>query len=69
MNARVVHVQLVERVAQVRVVGAVGREDAGEDHRLDSLKPGERLGRGSSWRAVTVSPTWLSWTLLMLAAR
>ena len=39
---RVVEAQLVERVAQVLVAGRVGREDAGEHHRLGRLEAGQR---------------------------
>ena len=42
----VVEPQLLQRVAQVLVVGGVDRVDAGEDHRLDFLEAGERrVGR------------------------
>ena len=37
--------QLFERVAQVRVVVGVDREQAAEDHRLDVAVARERLGR------------------------
>ena len=40
----VVQLQPLERVAQLRVVVGVGREDPGEDHRLDVLVAGQRLG-------------------------
>jgi len=39
-------VELLERVAQQRVVGAVERVDAGEDERLGRLVAGQRLRRG-----------------------
>ncbi len=38
----VVQLQALKRVAQLRVVVGVGREDAGEDHRLHVLVAGER---------------------------
>ena len=41
----VVQLQPLERVAQLRVVVRVGREEPGEDHRLDVLVAGQRLGR------------------------
>ena len=41
----VVQLQLLERVAQLRVVVGVGREEAGEDHRLHVLVARQRLGR------------------------
>ena len=40
----VVELQLGQRVAQVAVVLAVGREEAREDHRLDVLVARQRLG-------------------------
>ena len=72
----VVQVQLLHRVAELRVVGAVGRVDPGEDHRLHVFEAGQRLGRGPWWcgplpgaltACVTVSPSFTSWTLLMFA--
>ena len=39
----VVEPQLVERVAQILVARRVGREDAGEHHRLGGLEAGQRL--------------------------
>ena len=47
----VVQLQLLERVAQLRVVVGVGREEPGEDHRLDVLVAGQRLGRRLPLRA------------------
>ena len=44
VERRVVHLQLLERVAQVAVVRGVRREDAREDHRLHFLEAGEGLG-------------------------
>ena len=41
----VVERQLLERVAQVRVLVGVDREQAAEDHRLDVAVAGQRLGR------------------------
>ena len=41
----VVEPQLLERVAQLRVLAAFDRVHAGEDHGLDFLEPGERLRR------------------------
>ncbi len=40
----VVELELLERVAELGVLVAVGREEAREDHRLHVLVPGERLG-------------------------
>ena len=45
MNERVVERQLLERVAQLGVARRVGREDAGEHHRLDHLEAGQRRRR------------------------
>ena len=45
-EAGVVEAQLVEAVAELLEVGGVGREQAAEDHRLDQLEAGQRLGRG-----------------------
>ena len=42
----VVQLQPLERVAELRVLVRVGREEPGEDHRLDFLVAGQRLGRG-----------------------
>ena len=44
VSARVVELQLVQRVPQLGVVVGVGREQPGEDHRLHLLVAGERLG-------------------------
>ena len=41
----VVEGELFERVAQIGIVVGVDREQAAEDHRLDLLVAGERLGR------------------------
>ena len=43
----VVERELLERVAQVRVVVGVDREQAAEDHRLDVAVAGQRLGRAA----------------------
>src|SRR3954468_21961249 len=43
-QCRVVERELLERVAEVRVVVRVDREDAAEDHRLDLAVAGQRLG-------------------------
>ena len=43
---RVVQLQPLERVAQLGVLVRVGREEPGEDHRLDVLVAGQRLGGG-----------------------
>ncbi len=43
----VVEDQLLERVAQVRVVIGVDREEPAEDHRLDFPVAGQRLARGA----------------------
>ena len=42
----VVEAQLVERVAQILVARRIGREDAGEHHRLGRLEAGQRLVAG-----------------------
>ena len=42
---RVVQPQLLERVAQLRVLAALDRIEPGEDHRLADLEAGERLRR------------------------
>ena len=42
---RVVQPQLLERVAQLGVLVAFDRIEPGEDHRLQLLEAGERLGR------------------------
>ena len=42
---RIVEPQLLERVAQLGVLAAFHRIEAGEDHRLADLEAGERLGR------------------------
>ena len=63
-EARVVEVQLLERVAEQRVVLAVDRVDAGEDELLGRLVARQRLGRRSVAASVRVSPTWASRTLL-----
>ncbi len=44
---RVVQLQLLERVAQLRVLVGVGREEAREHHRLHVLVAGQRLGRAA----------------------
>ena len=45
--------ELLERVAQVRELVGVDREEAAEDHRLDLAVAGQRLGRPGSraWSA------------------
>ena len=43
----VVQLQPLERVAELRVLVGIGREEPGEDHRLDFLVAGHRLGGGS----------------------
>ena len=53
----VVEPQLVQRLAQQRVVAAVDRVEAGEDHRLGVAVAAERLGRRLLPQSVTVSPT------------
>ena len=45
-QGRVVQRQLLKRVAEVRVLVGIDREQAAEDHRLDLAVAGERLGRG-----------------------
>ena len=47
LQRRVVERELLERVAQVRVVVGVDREQAAEDHRLDVAVAGQRLGRAA----------------------
>ena len=51
----VVQLQPLERVAELRVVVGVGREDPGEDHRLDVLVAGQRRGRGTTARRERVA--------------
>ena len=53
----VVELQLVERVAQRRVVVAVDRVEPGEHHRVGVLVAAERLGGAVVLADVTVSPT------------
>ena len=53
----VVELQPLERVAQLRVVVGVGREDPGEDHRLHVLVSGKRSGRGTASRRERVADT------------
>ena len=43
---RVVELELLDRVAELLVVGAVDRVEAGEHHRLDDLEARQRLGAG-----------------------
>ena len=52
---RVVQLQLLERVAQLGVLVGVRREEAGEDHRLDVLVAGQRLGGGRASRRERVA--------------
>ena len=59
----VVELQPVQRVAQQRIVVALHREEAGEDHRLGGAVAGQRLGGGRA-ASVMVSPTWQSLTFL-----
>ena len=54
---RVVELELLERVAQLRVVVGVGREEAREDHRLDVLVARQRRSRRRPCGVVSVSPT------------
>jgi hypothetical protein len=61
-EARVVQVELLERVAEERVVLARDRVDPGEDEALRRLVAGERRRAGRA-TVVTVSPTWASRTL------
>ena len=44
---RVVQLQLLERVAELRVLVRIGRKEAREDGRLDVLVAGQRLGGGA----------------------
>ena len=44
LEARVVEAQLGEAVAQLLVIGGVGREQAAEHHRLHRLEAGQRRG-------------------------
>ena len=46
MNERVVEVELLERVAEQRVVGAAQRVEPGEHEALGLLVARQRLGRG-----------------------
>ena len=61
---RVVQLQLLERVAQLGVVVGVGREEAGEDHRLDVLVARAAAAAAGFFSAVSVSPTRSSETSL-----
>ena len=57
----VVEGELLERVAQVRVVVGVDREQAAEDHRLDLAVAGQRLGRAGlrlAWSACRRRAAW-----------
>ena len=63
-EARVVEVQLLERVAQQRVVLAGDRVDAGEHEALGRLVAGERLASPGGRAVVIVSPTCASRTFL-----
>ena len=54
---RVVELEPLERVAELRVVVGVGREEPGEDHRLDVLVAGQRPRRRAARTEVSVSPT------------
>ena len=65
----VVERQLLERVAQVRVVVGVDREQAAEDHRLDVAVAGQRLARRVRASVVSVSPTRRLVTSLMPVIR
>ena len=56
-EAGVVELQLLERVAQQRVVVAADRVEAGEDHGFGRLVAGQGRPPGGP-RVVTVSPTW-----------
>ena len=61
----VVQRELLERVAQVRELVGVDREQPAEDHRLDLAVAGQRLGRPGRALAVSVSPTRSCETSLM----
>ena len=61
--------ELVERVAQLFEVLAVGRIEAAEDHPLRLLVAGQRLGRRRRRGRVTVSPMWTLPSDLMLQIR
>ena len=63
-EARVVEVELLERLAQQRVVLAADRVDAGEDEALGLLVAGQRLASPGGRRVVSVSPTCASRTFL-----
>ena len=65
-EAGVVEAQFREAVAQLFVIGGVGREQAAEHDRLHRLEAGERLGAGRR-SSVIVSPTRQSATALMPA--
>ena len=56
----VVERELLQRVAQVRVVVGVDREQAAEDHRLDLAVAGERLGRAVALRGQRVADAQLA---------
>ena len=54
-EARVVEVELVQRLAQERVVLAADRVDAGEDEALGGLVAGQRLARRAGLRRERVA--------------
>ena len=53
----VVQLEPLERVAELRVLVRVGREERREDHRLHVLVARKRLGRRAATASVSVSPT------------
>ena len=65
----VVELQLFKCVAQVGILGAVLGVDAAEYHRACRAVAGQRLRRRGGPLSVTVSPTRVSDTFLMLAVK
>ena len=63
----VVELELVQRLAQRRVVLGIDREQAGEHARLHLLEAGQRLGRPDRPARVRVSPTGAPCTSLIEA--
>ena len=66
---RVVQPQLLERVAQLRVLVAFDRIEAGEHHRLELLEARETARAPGAPVSVMVSPIFASLIFLMLATR
>ncbi len=64
----VIELELFQRFPQVGVLGTIRRINAAEHHGIDAAVAGQRLGAGFS-APVTVSPTRVSATVLMLAVK